>query len=197
MTLGTTTLGTTTLATTVPGSIAARSDRALPPDQSLADAARTFAEIRPRLLAIAVRILGRRAEADDIVQDVWVRWQRCDRDAVVNPTAFLVTVTTRLALNLCQSARSRHETYVSEHLPEPTAPEVDPGRRAEMDEELDVGIDLLRATLCPAERAAFVLRVAFDFPYSEIAQKLQLTESNARQVFSRARRHMAYARDGR
>ena len=176
---------------------AVRSSRHSSCTHPLGDAVRVFADVRPRLLGVAVRILRSRSDAEDIVQDVWLRWQRCNRDDVVNPTAFLVTATTRLALNVNQSARSRHETYVGEWLPEPAAPYVDPGRRTELAEELDLGIDLLLQNLCPAERTTYVLRVAFDYSYSEIAQQLQLTEANARQVFSRASRRMACARPER
>jgi RNA polymerase sigma factor (sigma-70 family) len=159
----------------------------------LSDAAAVFADVRPRLLGVASRILGNSSEAEDVVQDVWLRWQGCDRNVVRNSTAFLVTATTRLAINAAQSARCRHETYVGEWRHEPLATDVDPAIRIERAEALNVGI-LLLEQLSPTERATYVLRVAFDYPYWEIARMLRLSESNSRQVFSRASKRIAIER---
>jgi RNA polymerase sigma-70 factor (ECF subfamily) len=158
------------------------------------DALREFIRIRPRLFGIAYRILGSTAEAEDIVQDVWLRWQATDRSAVASPPAFLGTAATRLAINLAQSARSRHETYVGPWLPEPVDTSADPQLGAERGEALQFAVLLLLEKLSPAERAAYVLREAFDYPYREIAEILQLEEANTRQLVTRARRHIGSGR---
>jgi RNA polymerase sigma-70 factor (ECF subfamily) len=152
----------------------------------LDDATSVFAEVRPRLFGIAYRMLGSWTEAEDIVQDVWLRWQGCDRSAVLNATAFLVTTTTRLAINSATSARARHESYVGRWLSEPVDPSDNPELGAERGEALELGVLLLLEKLSATERAAYVLREAFDYPYSKIAGFLQLTEVNARQLVSRA-----------
>lgn len=157
---------------------------------ALDQAASTFASLRPRLVGIAYRILGSSAEAEDIVQDAWLRWQMCDRDSVVNSTAFLVTTTTRLALNAAQSARWRRETSVGPWLSEPADASPDPELRAECGEALALAVFVLLERLSPTEQAAYVLREAFDYPYSSIARILRLNEVNARQLVSRARRHV-------
>ena len=155
-------------------------------DSTLDDAIAEFARLRPRLIGIASRILGGSAEAEDVVQDAWLRWQLYDRTMVRNPTAFLVTTTTRLAINAAQSARARYETFVETGAPEPADTSDDPTSRVERSEALEVGIRLLVQRLSPSERAAFVLRQAFDYPYPHIAEVLQTTEANARQLVSRA-----------
>ena len=157
------------------------------PDDGLS----TFLDVRPRLFGIAFRMLGNAAEAEDVVQDVWVRWQTTDRTVVRDAEAFLATTTTRLAINVMQSARSRRETYVGDWLPEPIDPSADPGLGAERSEELALGIRVLLEALSPAERAAYILREAFDFAYRDIANVLRLQEANARQVVTRARQHVA------
>ena len=158
------------------------------------DGLAAFAPVRPRLFGIAYRMLGSAAEAEDIVQDVWLRWQSANRSAVENPPAFLATTTTRLCINLSQSAQSRRETYVGTWLPEPVDTSSDPGLGAERGEALQLAVLLLLEKLTPTERAAYVLREAFDYPYREIADILQMEEANARQLVSRARKHIA---DGR
>ncbi|HVK71359.1 MAG TPA: sigma-70 family RNA polymerase sigma factor [Polyangium sp.] len=154
-------------------------------------AADPFVVLRPRLLGIAYRILGSRAEAEDVVQDTWVRWQTTDRAAVQEPTGFLVTATTRLAINVAQSARVRREVYVGPWLPEPidTSPSAELG--AETQEGLALAVLVLLEKLSPTERAAYVLREVFDYPHETIAGILQLTEANVRQLVSRARKHLA------
>ncbi len=153
-----------------------------------------FMSVRPRLFGIACRMLGSAAEAEDVVQDVWVRWQTADRRVVRDTAAFLATTTTRLAINVVQSARSRRETYVGDWLPEPVDTSADPGLGAERCEGLKAGILLLLEKLSPTERAAYILREAFDYTYRDIANLLRLEEANARQVMTRARQHVA---DGR
>jgi RNA polymerase sigma-70 factor (ECF subfamily) len=153
-----------------------------------------FLKVRPRLFGIAYRILGSAAEAEDIVQDVWLRWQATDRSVVLDPPAFLATTTTRLAVNVAQSARSRRETYVGPWLPEPVDTSADPHLGAERGQALGLAVLLLLEKLSPTERAAYVLREAFDYPYRQIAEILQLEEANTRQLVTRARQHIA---DGR
>jgi RNA polymerase sigma-70 factor (ECF subfamily) len=146
--------------------------------------------VRPRLFGIAYRMLGSAAEAEDLVQDVWLRWRGTDRAAVVNPAAFLATAITRLAINALQSARARRETYIGPWLPEPVDTSADPYLGAERAEALELAVVLLMERLSPNERAAYVLREAFDYPYAEIADILALHEPAVRQLVSRARKHV-------
>src|SRR5262245_30273224 len=159
----------------------------------LDDAVVEFGEVRPRLLGIAYRILGNWADAEDIVQDAWVRWQTCDRSVVRNPTALLVTTTTRLALNAAQSARARRETCAGDSLPEPVDAGDSPAVEVERSEALHQGIGLVLQRLAPTERDAYVLREAFDYPYPRIATLLRTSEANARKLASRAGKHMSIA----
>jgi RNA polymerase sigma-70 factor (ECF subfamily) len=158
------------------------------------DGAAAFAGVRRRLFGIAYRMLGSWTEAEDIVQDTWLRWQACDRAAVLNATAYLVTTTTRLTINATQSARARRESYVGEWAREPADSAVDPATGAVQVDDLELGILLLLERLSPTERAAYVLREAFDYPYAKIAGLLQLTEVNARQLVSRASKNLAAGR---
>ena len=153
-----------------------------------------FVTARPRLFGIAYRILGSAAEAEDVVQGVWMRWQAADRSEVRDPTAFLATAATRLAINVAQSARSRREAYVGPWLPEPVDTANDPHLGAVRGEALELAVLILLEKLSPTERAAYVLREAFDYPYREIAEVLQLEEANARQLVVRARQHVAEGR---
>jgi len=149
----------------------------------------SFEAARPRLFGIAYRVLGSRTDADDVVQDTWMRWHRTDRGEVRDPAAFLATVAARLAINVSQSARARHETGAC--APEPVDAEVDTLLDAERHDALADAIGLLNARLTPSERAAYVLRVAFDYPYRRIAEVTPLSETNARQLVTRARAHLA------
>ncbi len=162
--------------------------------QSLALAEAAFQHARPRLFGIAYRMLGSVAEAEDLLQDVWLRWQAADRSEVRDATAFLATTTTRLAINAMQSARARRETYVGPWLPEPIDTAADPQLGAERGEALSLAVLLLLENLNPSERAAYILREAFDYPHQQIADILQTSEANARQIVTRARRRIA---DGR
>ena len=139
-------------------------------------------------------MLGSAAEAEDIVQDAWLRWQGTDRSAVVDPPAFLATATTRLAITFAQSARSRRETYIGTWLPEPIDTSNDPRLGAERAEALEFAVLLLLEKLSPTERAAYVLREAFDYSYDQIAHTIRSSEANARQLVTRARKHIS---DGR
>jgi len=160
-------------------------------DSDLDQAAAVFTTVRPRLFGIAYRMLGSATEAEDVVQETWLRWQTCDRDAVRDPAAFLATTTTRLAINELQSARSRRETYIGPWLPEPVDTSADPYLGAERGEALRLAALLLMEKLTPNERAAYVLREAFDYSYPEIADILRSTDAAVRQLVSRARKHMA------
>ncbi|MBG0851806.1 sigma-70 family RNA polymerase sigma factor [Streptomyces spinoverrucosus] len=163
-------------------------------DDSLSEAADAFQRLRPRLFGIAYRILGSVSEAEDVVQDVWMRWQDADRSAVLEPGAFLAKITTRLAINVAQSARVRREAYVGPWLPEPVDTSVDPQVGAERGEALELAVLLMLQKLNPVERAAYVLREAFDYAYGDIAGILRLSQANARQIVSRARKRLSAER---
>jgi RNA polymerase sigma-70 factor, ECF subfamily len=157
---------------------------------SVADAA-SFQTVRPRLFGIACRVLGSAADADDVVQDAWIRWQGADRSKVRDAAAFLATTTTRLAINVGQSARARRETSIEPLLLEPVDSRADPRAGAEQREALELAVRMLLEKLSPTERAAYVLREAFDYPYGRIARVLALSEVNARQLVTRARRRLS------
>ncbi|MET8410338.1 RNA polymerase sigma-70 factor [Streptomyces sp. NPDC005195] len=161
---------------------------------SLDQATRDFVAARPQLFGIAYRVLGSAVEAEDIVQEAWLRWQGTDRTDIREPAAFLATVTARLAINLAQSARVRRETYIGPWLPEPVDTSVDPQLGAERAEALDLAVLFILEKLNPVERAAYVLREAFDYPYGQIADILETSEPNARQLVSRARKHLSAER---
>ena len=165
-----------------------------PAGEGLDAAAVAFDEGRPRLFGIAYRILGSVAEAEDIVQEAWLRWQATDRSVVENPAGFLTTVTTRLALNTLDSARFRREQYVGSWLPEPVETSADPTLGAETAEALDAAVLLLMERLSPEHRAAYVLREAFAYPYDDIAEILETTPPNARQLVSRAKKQVQSGR---
>jgi RNA polymerase sigma factor (sigma-70 family) len=175
-------------------SFAGDSKHAVPLATCPDDGLSAFLSVRPRLFGIAYRMLGSAAEAEDIVQDVWIRWQTTDRSVVRDAAAFLATTTTRLAINVMQSARSRRETYVGRWLPEPVDTSADPGLGAERGEGLEAGVLVLLEKLSPTERAAYILREAFDYAYRNIADILRLQEANARQLVTRARQHVANGR---
>lgn len=161
---------------------------------SLDQATRDFIAARPQLFGIAYRVLGSVVEAEDIVQDAWLRWQNADRSDIHEPAAFLSTITTRLALNSAQSARTRRESYIGTWLPEPVDTSMDPQLGAERAEALDLAVLHLLEKLNPVERAAYVLREAFNYPYKQIADMLETSEANTRQLVSRARKHLSAER---
>ena len=162
--------------------------------ESLDDGAAAFTRVRRRLFCIAHRVLGNWTEAEDVVQDAWLRWQGCDRSTVLNPTAFLVTATTRLAINAAECARARRESYVGEWTPEPVDAAADPASQAVRSNELELGMLLMTERLTSTERAAYVLREAFDYPYPRIAGMLRLSEANTRQLVCRAGKKLAASR---
>ncbi len=153
-----------------------------------------FFSVRRRLFGIAYRMLGSAAEAEDLVQDVWMRWQSTDRKTVRDAPAYLATITTRLAVNVLHSARSRREAYSGIGLPEPVDTSADPGLGAQRGEALEFAVLLLLERLAPTERAAYILREAFDYPYDGIGEILKVTAANARQLVTRARKHIVERR---
>lgn len=160
----------------------------------LAYATETFAAVRRRLFGIAYRMLGTVADAEDIVQETWLRWQNYDKSQLREPAAFLATTATRLAINAATSAHARRETYIGPWLPEPVDTSQDPLLGAEKGEALEFAVLVLLEKLPPTERAAYVLREAFDYTYPEIARIVQTSEPAARQMVSRARKHLAAER---
>jgi len=158
------------------------------------DGLSAFLDVRRNLFGIAYRMLRSAAEAEDIVQDVWLQWQTTNRSLVLDPPAFLMTITTRMCINVCQSARSRRETYAGPWLLEPVDTGADPCQGAERNEALKSAVRILLGKLRPAERAAYVLREAFEYSSRQIAGILQMKEKNVRQLLTRARRHIAEGR---
>ncbi len=153
---------------------------------SAADTASFHAE-RRRLFGIAYRILDNSVDAEDVVQDTWIRWQTTDRTKVRDAPAFLATATRRLAINATQSARARHETGVGPWLSDPADTGADPALDVERAEALGLAVLRLLERLSSSERAAYVLREAFEYPYKRIAHVLAVSEENARQLVTRAR----------
>lgn len=149
-----------------------------------------FSALRPRLFGIAYRILGSVADAEDVVQDAWLRWQGADRETVRSPEAYLSTIATRLSINMATTARARREVYPGPWLPEPIDTSADPALGAERAELVDLAVLVLLERLTPLERAVFVLREAFEYPYRQIAEIVEVSESNARQIGKRARDHV-------
>jgi RNA polymerase sigma factor (sigma-70 family) len=166
----------------------------IPGPPATTEEAADFQSVRPRLFGIAYRLLGRVADAEDVVQDVWVRWQGADRARVNDRVAFLVKITTRLALNVAVSARTRREVSVDSWFPARALTSEDPTVAAEQSADLEQAVLLLLQRLSPIERAVFVLREAFDYPFRDIAEALEISEANARQLGRRARMHLAEPR---
>jgi RNA polymerase sigma-70 factor, ECF subfamily len=160
------------------------------------DRAETFQQYRGLLFSIAYRMLGSVADADDMLQETFIRWQRSTAETIRSPRAFLVTIISRLCINHLQSARVQREEYVGQWLPEPllTGPGSDPSEASRLDESLSMAFLLLLERLTPMERAVFLLREVFDYEYSEIARTLGQNEANCRQILGRARKHVAQAR---
>lgn len=152
------------------------------------DKTRLFTALRPRLFAIAYRMLGTRADAEDLLQDAWLRWDRSDATGLQSAEAWLVTIVTRLAIDRLRAAKTEREAYVGWWLPEPLV-EVDertPEAAAELAGELSVAFLLVLERLSADERAAFLLRQVFDHDYDEIAELLGKSEAACRQMVSRA-----------
>ena len=152
-----------------------------------------YEALRPLLFSIAYRMLGSASEAEDVVQEAFLRFHRAGvAEDVESPKAYLSAVTTRLAIDELRSARARRETYVGEWLPEPiiTEPETDAAELAETADTLSLAFLVLLETLSPVERAVFLLHDVFDFDYAEIARIVGKSEANCRQIALRARRHV-------
>ena len=154
------------------------------------DAARIFDEHRGLLVSVAYRVLGSVTDAEDAVQEAWLRWSAVDHSGVEDPRAFLVRVTTRLAIDRLRRAKARRESYVGPWLPEPILTRQDPAEDAAMAESVSMAMLVVLETLSPLERAVFVLREAFGMPHAEIADVLGRKEEAVRQLARRARDHV-------
>ncbi|MFB4310531.1 RNA polymerase sigma-70 factor [Actinomadura sp. GTD37] len=149
-----------------------------------------FEEHRNLLFAVAYRMLGTAADAEDAVQDAWLRWSAGDRSGVADPKAYLVRITTNVALDRLRSAQARRETYVGPWLPEPMLTSPDIAEDAELSESVSMAMLVVLETLSPLERAVFVLKEVFGYPYAEIAKALDRSEASVRQLGTRARKHV-------
>ncbi|MDL5200203.1 RNA polymerase sigma-70 factor [Streptomyces sp. ALI-76-A] len=162
---------------------------------TVTDVTDDFETHRPVLLGVAYRMLGRVADAEDVVQEAWLRWSAADRGEVRQPRAYLVRVTTRLAIDRLRQVKARGETYVGPWLPEPyvtdfgdTVPDTE--ERAVLADTVSLAVLVVLESLSPLERAVFVLREAFGYPYAEIAAMLDRGEPAVRRLAGRARRHV-------
>src|SRR5262252_615577 len=162
----------------------------------MSNPAASFEPYRRRLLGLAYRMLGSMADAEDAVQETYLRWHGADRNTVSDPRAFLMTTTARICLDMLTSARVRREEYVGPWLPEPVleTATLAPGSRTELAEDLSIALLLTLDRLSPLERAAFLLHDVFDFSFSEVAAALERNEAACRQLASRARAHVRAAR---
>ena len=160
------------------------------------ESGRELQPYRRRLLGLAYRMLGSMADAEDAVQEAYVRWHGADRTNVSEPRAFLMTTTTRICLDMLTSARARHEEYVGPWLPEPVidTAALAPDSRTELAENLSIALLLTLDRLSPLERAAFLLHDVFDFSFSEVATALDRSAAACRQLATRARTHVRDAR---
>ncbi|GAA1620384.1 RNA polymerase sigma-70 factor [Nonomuraea maheshkhaliensis] len=150
----------------------------------------TFEDHRSLLTGVAYRILGSVADAEDVVQDAWLRWSKVDEAVVDDPKAYLIRVTSRLAIDRLRWARSRRESYVGPWLPEPIGTTPDAAEHAELADSVEMALMVVLETLSPLERAVFVLREAFDLPFAEIAEIIGRAEPATRQLARRARDHV-------
>jgi RNA polymerase sigma-70 factor (ECF subfamily) len=157
----------------------------------VSDSARDFEPHRARLRGLAYRMLGSVAEAEDAVQETYLRWHAADRGKVSDPKAFLMTTATRICLDVLGSARVRREEYVGPWLPEPVV-----DAETELAEDLSFALLLVLDRLSPLERAAFLLHDVFDYPYADISRALDRTEVACRQLAARARAHVRSNRPG-
>jgi RNA polymerase sigma-70 factor (ECF subfamily) len=162
----------------------------------ISDSASTFEPERRRLLGLAYRMLGSMSDAEDAVQEAYLRWHKTDRDSVSDARAFLMTSTARICLDVLTSARARREEYVGPWLPEPVldAAALAPDSRTELAEDLSIALLLTLDRLSALERAAFLLHDVFDFSFAEVAKALERSEAACRQLASRARTRLRAAR---
>lgn len=155
-----------------------------------------FEEHRSVLMGVAYRMLGGFADAEDVVQDTWLRWSSADREQVRDARGYLVRITTRLSLDRLRQAQARREAYVGSWLPEPVATDVrgdelsDGSERALLAESVTLAMLVVMESLSPLERAVFVLREAFGFPYADIGAMLDRSDEAVRKLAGRARRHV-------
>lgn len=156
----------------------------------------TFDQYRGLLFSVAYRMLGSVSDAEDMLQETFIRWQQSPEEEVRSPRAYLVTIISRLCINHLQSARVQREEYVGEWLPEPivTGPEGDPLGMIRVDESISMAFLVLLERLTPIERAVFLLREVFEYEYSDIASVLDQNEVNCRQILRRARQHVTAMR---
>jgi RNA polymerase sigma-70 factor (TIGR02957 family) len=153
-----------------------------------------FARHRSLLFTVAYEMLGSAADAEDVVQETWLRWADVDQTSVRDPRAYLVRIVTRQALNRLRSLARRREEYVGEWLPEPLLTSADVATDVELAESISIAMLTVLETLGPAERAVFVLREVFDTPYDEIAEAVGKSPAAVRQIAHRARDHVAARR---
>jgi RNA polymerase sigma-70 factor (TIGR02957 family) len=153
-----------------------------------------FLSHRSLLFTVAYEMLGSAADAEDVVQETWLRWSDADTSGVRDPRAYLVRIVTRQSLNRLRTLARRREDYVGEWLPEPLLTTPDVAEDIELAESVSMAMLTVLETLTPTERAVFVLREVFDVPYEEIAAALEKTEAAVRQTAHRARRHVAARR---
>ena len=156
--------------------------------------AAAFAAVRPRLFGLAYRMLGSRAEAEDIVQETYVRWHRAEEGTIDNPEAWLVTAATRLAIDRLRRLKTEREAYVGPWLPEPILGSAAPDRDLDLAADLSMAMLTLLETLAPDERAAFLLHDVFDVEYGRIASILDKGEAACRQIVHRARERVRGSR---
>ncbi|MDQ3932577.1 MAG: RNA polymerase sigma-70 factor [Actinomycetota bacterium] len=158
--------------------------------ESPPDTTRVFNEHRDLLISVAYRVLGSVTDAEDVVQEAWLRWSGVDPSGVADPKAFLVRVTTRLAIDRLRRAKARRESYIGPWLPEPVLTAPDVAEDVALAESVSMAMLVVLETLSPLERAVFVLREAFGMPYAEIAEILGRKEEAVRQLARRARDHV-------
>jgi RNA polymerase sigma-70 factor, ECF subfamily len=152
--------------------------------------AAVFDELRPRLVGVAYGLLGTLTDAEDAVQEAWIRLQRSDIEAIEDLTGWLITTTSRIALDVLRSARNRREAYIGPWLPEPIETMPDPADSVSLADSLSWAMLVVLETLSPAERAAFVLHDVFGLTFEEVGQALGRTTVACRQLASRAREHV-------
>ncbi|HET7655331.1 MAG TPA: RNA polymerase sigma-70 factor [Acidimicrobiales bacterium] len=160
----------------------------------MTDAEGAFARHRSLLFTVAYEMLGSAADAEDVVQETWLRWAGVDHDEIRDPRAYLVRIVTRQALNRLRTLARRREEYIGEWLPEPLATGPDVAADVELAESVSIAMLTVLETLAPAERAVFVLREVFDTPYEDIAEAVGKTPAAVRQIAHRARDHVAARR---
>lgn len=167
-------------------------DQMLPNDPEIPNRLAIFDQYRSLLFSVAYRMLGSVADAEDMLQETFIRWRQAPDEEIRSPRAFLVTIISRLCINHLQSARVQREEYVGQWLPEPiiTGPGSDPLEIIRVDESLSMAFLVMLERLTPVERAVFLLREVFEYEYSEIAAILGQSEANCRQILSRAKQHV-------